>query len=94
MKKEKIINLVNKINASPERIRRRLYPLEYKDDGFRIVFEAYLEQFMFLPEGKLLRKKAIKDWDSRGIYYWIPYRKIPKGFTTPALRLAKLREGR
>jgi len=91
MKKEKIIQLVNKINDNPERIRRGLYPLEYKDDGeFRIVFESYLDQYTFLPEGKLLRRKAIKDWDSRGIYYWIPYKRIPKGFTTPALRLARL----
>jgi len=92
MKKEKIIELVNKVNSNPERLRKGLYPLEYKDDGFRIIFEPYLEQFTFLPEGKLLRRKAIKDWDMNGVYYWIPYKKLPKGFTTPAIRLAKLRK--
>ena len=37
MKREEIIELVNKINNNPKRLKRGLYPLEYKDDGFRIV---------------------------------------------------------
>ena len=53
MRKEEIIELVNKINSNPKRLKRGLYPLEYKD-GFRIVFSVYLKRFAFLPEGKLL----------------------------------------
>jgi len=92
MKREEIIELVNKINNNPERIRRGLYPLEYTDDGFRIVFSVYLEQFTFLPEGKALWDEAIIDQDFKGLYYWIPYGEIPKGFTTPAIKLSTLHD--
>jgi len=93
MKKEEIIELVNKINNNPERIKRGLYPLSYKDDGgFRIVFSTQLEQFTFLPEGVILWKEAIIDQDFKGIYYWIPYAEIPKGFTTPAIKLSALHD--
>ena len=66
MKREEIIELVNKINNNPKRLKRGLYPLEYTDDGFRIVFSVYLEQFTFLPEGKALWKEAIIDQDFKG----------------------------
>ena len=92
MKREEIIELVNKINNNPKRLKRGLYPLEYKDDGFRIVFSVYLKRFAFLPEGKLLLEEAILDQDFKGLYYWIPYGEIPKGFTTPAIKLSTLHD--
>jgi len=92
MKREEIIELVNKINSNPKRLKIGLYPLEYTDDGFRIVFSVYLKKFTFLPEGKLLWEEAILDQDFKGLYYWIPYGEIPKAFTTPAIKLSTLHD--
>ena len=88
--KTKIIELVKRINRNPKRIEKRLPPLEYTDDGFRIIFDRYLEDFTFLEEGSTLLEMAIFDMDFGGMYYWIPYTDIPQGVTTPAIRLMSL----
>jgi len=89
--KTKIIELVKRINRNPKRIEKRLPPLEFVDTGYRFVFERYLEDFAFLPEGKTLLEMAVFDQDFEGGYYWIPYSdNLPRGFTTPGLRLRSL----
>ena len=89
-KREKIIKLVEAINASTKRIKRNLYPLEFFDDGWRIVFGKQLEDFNFLPSGRKLLEMAVYDIDMKGPYYWIPYSDPPRGVVTPALRLKQL----
>ena len=89
-KKEEILKLVEAINASTKRIKKNLYPLEFFDDGWRIVFDRQLENFDFLPSGRKLLQMAVYDLDMKGPYYWIPYSEPPKGVTTPALRLMRL----
>ena len=91
--KTKIIELVKRINRNPKRIEKRLPPLEYTDDGFRIIFDRYLEDFAFLEEGNKLLEIANIDMDFGGMYYWIPYTNIPKGVTTPTMRLMALSQG-
>jgi hypothetical protein len=88
--KAKIIELVKRINRNPQRIKKGIPPLEYTDDGFRIIFNRYLEDFAFLEEGSALLEMAIFDMDFGGMYYWIPYTDIPEGVTTPAVRLMSL----
>jgi len=88
--KREVIELVKKINRNPQRIEKGTPLLEYTDDGFRIIFERYLEDFAFLPEGKTLLEMAIFDMDFGGMYYWIPYTNIPQDVTTPAVRLMSL----
>jgi len=91
--KTKIIELVKRINRNPQRIERGIPPLEFVDTGYRFVFERYLEDFAFLPEGKTLLEMAVFDQDFQGAYYWIPYSdNLPRGFTTPGLRLRSLIE--
>jgi hypothetical protein len=88
--KTKIIELVKRINSNPQRIEKGMPPLEYTDDGFRIIFDRYLEDFTFLEEGSTLLEMAIFDMDFEGMYYWIPYTDTPQGVTTPAIRLMSL----
>ena len=88
--KTKIIELVKRINRNPQRIEKGMPPLEFVDTGYRFVFERYLEDFAFLPEGKTLLEMAVFDQDFEGGYYWIPYTDIPQGVTTPAIRLMSL----
>jgi len=88
--KTKIIELVKRINRNPKRIEKGIPPLKYTDDGFRIIFDRYLEDFTFLEEGNTLLEMAIFDMDFGGMYYWIPYTDIPQGVTTPAVRLMSL----
>jgi hypothetical protein len=89
--KAKIIELVKRINRNPQRIEKGIPPLEYIDDGFRIIFDRYLEDFTFLEEGSALLEMVIFDMDFGGMYYWIPYTDdIPQGVTTPAMRLMSL----
>ena len=85
-----VMELVKRINRNPQRIERGLPPLEYDDQGWRIVFEKYLEDFTFCHEGKKLMAMAVVDTDFQGIYYWIPITAPPKGVTTPALRFMAL----
>lgn len=89
-KREKIIKLVETINASTKRIQKNLYPLEFFDDGWRIVFDRQLENFDFLSSGRKLLEMAVYDLDMKGPYYWIPYSNPPRGTVTPALRLMRL----
>jgi len=93
MSEREVIELVKRINSNPQRIERGLPPLEYDDQGWRIVFEKYLEDFTFCQAGEKLMEMAVVDSDSRGIYYWIPVTDPPKGVTTPAMRIMVLNEG-
>ena len=91
--KREVIELVRKVNSNPQRIERGLPPLECVDTGYRFVFERYLEDFAVFPEGKTLLEMAVFDQDFQGAYYWIPYSdNLPRGFTTPGLRLRSLIE--
>jgi len=90
---KEVIELVKRINGNPQRIDRGLPPLEYDDQGWRIVFEKYLEDFALFKEGRTLIDMAICDLDFQGIYYWIPITNPPKGVTTPASRLMTLASG-
>ena len=89
--KRKVIELVKRINRNPQRIERGLPPLEFVDTGYRFVFERYLEDFALFKEGKTLLEIAVFDQDFEDGYYWIPYSAhLPRGFTTPGLRLRSL----
>jgi len=87
--KEYILRLVKNVNKSKLR-RKRLYPLEYTDDGWRIAFPRSLEMYSFIPSGKKLLDMAIYDLDGSIGYYWIPLGPAPQGVITPALRLMQL----
>ena len=89
-KKEEIIKLVQDVNESRRRIQRNMYPLEYIDDGWRLVFPNSLKQYRFIPSGRKLMELAIFDLDFQGGYYWIPISNPPNGVVTPALRLMRL----
>jgi len=91
MKGQDIIRLIGNVNKSKRRVRKGLYPLEYDDQGWRIVLPRSLERYAFLPSGRKLWEMAIYDWDPSGYgYYWIPLGPAPEGVITPALRLMQL----
>jgi hypothetical protein len=91
MKQDKkyVINLIKNINKSKKR-KYRAYPLEYVDQGWRIVLPKSLEVYDFLPSGRKLMDMAIYDLDDSVGYYWIPLKPSPPGVITPALRLMQL----
>jgi len=91
--KKRILGLVERINGNPLRVERGIPPLEYDDQGWRIVFDKYLEDFTFCRAGRKLMEMAIADSDFQGIYYWIPITDPPRGVTTPASRLIALNQG-
>ena len=82
--------LVERVNKSKRRMARHLPRLTYQNDGWRLVFERYLEEYAFLPSGAKLLAMAVYDYDGHGPYYWIPIAPVPKGIVTPALRLMAL----
>ncbi len=88
--KKQILKLIQKINQSKKRIQRNMYPIEYNDDGWRIIFPKSLEKYTFIPSGRKLLEMSIYDIDFNGGYYWVPYKEPPKGVVTPALRLMNL----
>jgi len=88
--KEEIIKLVEKVNSSKMLAKKGLYPLEFSDDGWRIVFPKALEFYTFLLAGRKLMEEAVYDTDFQGGYYWIQYTDAPNGVTTPALKLRSL----
>ena len=89
-KKEQIVKLVQKVNESKKRIKLGLFPLEFKDDGWRLVFGKGLEKYDFVSAGKKLLQMAEYDQDFQGGYYWIQYDSVPNNVTTPAIRLRYL----
>jgi len=89
--KGEYLHLIRNINRSKRR-RKRLYPLEYEDQGWRIVFPKSLELYSFLPSGRKLLDMAVYDLDGSVGYYWIPLGPPPPGVITPALRLMMLSE--
>ena len=91
-KKKYILRLITNINKSKRRIKRGLYPLEYDDQGWRIVLPRSLERYDFLPSGRKLWEMAVYDLDGSIGYYWIPLGPAPEGVITPALRLMMLSE--
>jgi len=86
MKKEQIVKLVEKVNKSKKRIEKNLYPLEYVDDGWRIILPSNLDQYTYCRAGRKLLENAIYDYDFYGDYYWIAYSQRPDNITTPAIR--------
>jgi hypothetical protein len=88
-KKKYIIRLIRNVNKSKLR-KRKMYPLEYIDDGWRICFPKSLEAYDFIPSGKKLLESAVYDLDGRVGYYWIPIGNPPPRVITPALRLMQL----
>jgi len=91
-KKKYILHLIRNINRSKRRRKRGLYPLDYNDQGWRIVLPRSLEAYDFLPSGRKLLDMAIYDLDWNVGYYWIPLKPSPPGIITPALRLMMLSE--
>ena len=89
-KKEEIIKLIRKVNQSKKRVKKGLYPLEYIDDEWRIVLPKSLEFYDFCQAGRKLLEMAEYDLDMKGGYYWIQYSELPKGVTTPSIRLKYL----
>jgi len=91
--KKYILRLIGNVNKSKLRRRKMLYPLEYTDQGWRIVLPKSLEAYDFLASGRKLLDMAVYDWDPSGFgYYWIPLKPSPPGVITPALRLMMLSE--
>ena len=90
MKRYEIIRLVEKINKNKKREKLGIFPLEYVDTGWRIVFGKDLELYTFCKEGEKLLAVAVYDIDFKGGYYWIQYGPTPKRFTTPAIKLRYL----
>ena len=86
MKKKQIVKLVEKINKSKKRQKLGLFPLEYVDDGWRIILPSNLFQYAFCKEGKILLENSIYDIDFQGGYYWIAYAQKPNNIITPAIR--------
>jgi hypothetical protein len=86
-KKEEIIKLIQKVNESKKREKKGLFPLEFSDDGWRIVFPKVLENYDFISAGKKLLEMSVYDIDFEGGYYWIPISNPPNNVTTPALKL-------
>jgi len=89
-KKQEIIKLIEKINKSQKRIKLGLFPLEFKDDGWRLVFGKGLEKYDFISAGRKLLEMAEYDIDGKGGYYWIQISDVPGDVTTPAIRLRSL----
>jgi len=90
MRRHEILKLVEKVNKNKKREKMGLFPLEYNDTGWRIVFGKDLELYTFCKEGEKLLAVAVYDIDFKGGYYWIQYAPVPKRFTTPAIKLRYL----
>jgi len=88
--KKYILRLIGNVNKSKLRRRKMLYPLEYTDQGWRIVLPKSLEAYDFLASGRKLLDMAVYDLDGSVGYYWIPLGPPPPGVITPALRLMQL----
>jgi len=91
-KKKYILRLIKNINKSKRRVKRGLYPLDYEDQGWRIVLPKSVEAYDFLASGRKLLDMAVYDLDGSVGYYWIPLGPAPEGVITPALRLMMLSE--
>jgi len=90
MRRHEILKLVEKVNKNKKREKMGLFPLEFSDTGWRIVFPKSLELYDFCKEGKKLLLESFYDIDFKGGYYWIQYAPVPKRFTTPAIKLRYL----
>ncbi len=87
--REKVLSLVAEVN---EKVKGKAFPLEYEDQGWRIVLDRSLEypEYQKYAAGRKLLSMAVFDADFAGMYYWIPISEAPAGVTTPAMRLAEL----
>jgi hypothetical protein len=91
--RKRILRLINELNR--HKLIGQVYPpLQYNDEGWRIVLGRSLEyaEYQRYSAGRKLMKMAIFDRDFDGEYYWIPYDVAPYGYTSPALRLLTLQE--
>jgi len=84
------MKLIARVNKSKKRIRKGLLPLDFNDQGWRLIFSKSLEFYDFLPAGRKLMDMCVYDYDMKGGYYWVPLSDPPKGVTTPAMRLMQL----
>ena len=84
------MRLIERVNMSKKRVKKGLFPLDYDNQGWRIVLPKSLENYDFLPAGRKLLEMSVYDYDMSGGYYWIPLSDPPKGVTTPAMRLMQL----
>ena len=84
------MKLIERVNMSKKRVKKGLFPLTYKNDGWRIVFPKSLEFYDFLPAGRKLLELSVYDYDMNGGYYWVPLSDPPRGVMTPATRLMQL----
>jgi len=90
MKRYQIVKLVEKVNKNKKREKLGLFPLEFSDTGWRIVFGKDLELYTYCKEGRKLLLESIYDIDFKGGYYWIAYSTPLKRFTTPSIKLRYL----
>jgi hypothetical protein len=84
--KTQILKLIEKVNSSRKIGTEGLFPLQYHDDGWRIVFGKSLEFYDFTASGRKLLELAEYDYDGRGYYYWVQISDPPRGVTTPSMR--------
>ena len=89
-KSKTVIRLIERINRSKKRIKKGLLPLDYDNQGWRIVLPKSLEYYDFLPAGRKLMEISVYDYDMNGGYYWVFLSDPPIGVTTPAIRLMQL----
>ena len=90
IKRKMVMKLIKRVNISKKRIKKGLLPLDYENQGWRIVFPKSPEFYDFLPAGRKLMEMSIYDYDMGGGYYWILLSEPPKGIMTPAMRLMQL----
>lgn len=77
MEKKEVLRLIRNINKSKRRIQKGLYPLEFHDQGWRIILPKALENYTFLPSGRKLLRVAKYSIDFEGGYYYIQFSKRP-----------------
>ena len=53
------MKLIERVNMSKKRVKKGLFPLTYKNDGWRIVFPKSLEFYDFLPAGRKLLELSV-----------------------------------
>ena len=85
-----VMRLIERVNRSKKRVKKGLFPLDYDNQGWRIVLPKSLEYYDFLPAGRKLMEISVYDYDMNGGYYWVFLSDPPIGVTTPAIRLMQL----
>lgn len=75
--KKQVLKLIQNVNKSKKRTKKDMYPLEFKNEGWRFVFPKSMENYDFLPSGKKLLSLAKYSIDFEGGYYYIQFQERP-----------------